>query len=287
MKLALGTVQFGLDYGINNKIGKVSEDEVFKILEHAHKQDITILDTAYNYGESEKVIGKYLKNFPNTFNVISKFPNSSVCKIEDVFEESLSRLNIKRMYGYMFHDFKTFLNDPQIYDIFNKLKAKGKIEKIGFSLYYPEDLKYLFDNKIEFDIVQVPYSVFDQRFENYFKELKKRNVEIYARSVFLQGLVFKNTESLDDKFNSIKPKIEKLQVLSKKTNISISALCLNFAALNNDIDNVVIGIDSLKNLEDNISDLKFIDKIKNIYNELKNLKEDDEFILLPFNWGKK
>ena len=44
MRLVLGTAQFGLDYGITNKKGKVVGQEVVKILEHAAENDINLID---------------------------------------------------------------------------------------------------------------------------------------------------------------------------------------------------------------------------------------------------
>ena len=286
MKLALGTVQFGVDYGINNKTGQVSIDEVFKILDFCRQNDINIIDTSYAYGNSESVIGEYLKkNRNNNFKIITKIPENS-SKVIDIFNESLQRLGIDKIYGYIIHHFDFFKENPKIFRDIQNLKREGKIEKIGFSLYFPKELEYLFERGINFDIVQFPYSIFDRRFEKYFRILKDKSVEIHIRSVFLQGLVFKKTTELDDKFDKIKDKLRILNQISRDINVSISSLCINYTINNVLIDNVIIGVDSCKNLIENVYSLKDLNKIKLIINQLDELKEDDENIILPINWKK-
>jgi aryl-alcohol dehydrogenase-like predicted oxidoreductase len=286
MKLALGTVQFGLDYGINNKEGKVSKGEVFRILEYAYEKGINILDTAYDYGDSEKVLGEVIKENNLKFKIISKLHLGKIKNSKKIVNESLKRLNSNRMYGYMFHNFESFIENPKVLDELKEMKKIGKIEKYGFSLYKPEEAEHLLKKNVEFDIIQVPYSIFDQSFSKLFKEFKKRNIEIYVRSVFLQGLMFKKPDDLKGKFTKIKSKIEKLNELSKNGDIPLSAICINFAVFNENIDKVVIGVDSLENLKENIKALEYKGKVKEIYKELLKLKEEDEDIILPYNWKK-
>ncbi len=286
-KLVLGTVQFGMNYGINNPKGKVPPKEVFDILEIANKNGINTVDTAYDYGESEKIIGKFIKQKKINFKVISKLPPIPPKEIIKVIRASLNRLNIDSFYGYLIHSFQSFLTVPEVYDLLNNFKKKGIIKKIGFSLYYPYELEYLLKNGINFDLIQVPYNVFDQRFAPYFPQLKNRGIKIYIRSVFLQGLVFKQPNKLTKRFAKIQPKIKFLNNLSEKLNIPLSAICLNFVILNPYIDKVVIGIDNKNNLEENIRDLVFVSLVKRVYKEISKLEEKDEHIILPINWNKK
>lgn len=282
--IVLGTAQFGFDYGINNKRGKISKKEVFKILNYAKNNDIDSLDTAASYGQSEEVIGKFIKQRKKSFKIISKITFSGDPKIDVNLEKSLNKLGVKQLEGYLIHDFKFYLKKPEILKTLKKYKTKGLIKKIGFSLYYPKELEYLLTNNIRFDIIQVPYNIFDQRFEPYFSQLKKRHIEIHVRSVFLQGLVFKNLSKLAPRFKKIKLKLEYLNKIARDLDISISALCLNFAFLNTNIDKIIIGVDTLGNLKDNLKALKYRAKVKEIYKNLKILKENDEKIILPFNW---
>jgi aryl-alcohol dehydrogenase-like predicted oxidoreductase len=286
-KLALGTVQFGLDYGINNKTGQIPKKEVFKILDFASSNEIKLLDTAYNYGNSEKVIGEFLKQNRNNFKIISKLPNVKLEEVEIYFQKTLLNLSISSIYGYLLHDFNLFLENPSVLNKLIDLKKSKKIKKLGFSLYYPKDLEYLIKNNIGFDLVQVPFNIFDQRFAKYFPLLKDKKVEIHIRSVFLQGLFFKDPNTLPKKLIKAKSKLKIVQVLAKKLNVSVSSVCLNFALLNSFIDQAIIGVDKLDDLKENLANLKHRKLVKDIYKELEKLHIIDEQIILPVNWNEK
>ena len=283
-KLCLGTVQFGLDYGINNPRGKIPEKEVFEILNYALDNGIEFIDTAYDYGESEKIIGKFIRNNKdsNRLKIISKLPQTN--NVYEILNKTLDNLGIKKIYGYLIHNFNFFLQNPKIWQNFLELKEEGKVEKIGFSLYYPEEY-YKIEN-LKVDILQIPYNIFDQRFDNLLPEFKKKGIEVYIRSVFLQGLVFKKPEELDSKFSKLKEKLLYLNSLSQKINVPLNALFLNFVMINENIDKIVIGVDNLENLKMNIEGIKFQKVIKEYYPKLLELKETDEDIILPPRWQK-
>lgn len=283
-KIALGTVQFGLDYGINNKKGQIPEKEVFEILHEAIKSGINILDTAYAYGNSEQVIGSFLKNYGSTFRIVSKLPECNPEDVITIFESSLERLGVNRLYGYMCHSFQHYMENPEIWDILSELRSEGKIEKIGLSLYYPSELEHIIRTNLKFDIVQVPYNIFDRRFEQYFPTLKQMGAEIFVRSAFLQGLVFKKPSELDSYFSKIRSKIVTLHSLATQLDIPIAALCLNFVVLNEFVDKVVVGVDSTENLKEIVSSSIYCTDVKNVLKELGSLREDDENMILPTNW---
>ena len=184
----------------------------------------------------------------------------------------------------MCHSFQHYRDNPEIWNILKKLKSEGKIEKIGISLYYPSELEYIIENKIDIDIIQVPYNVFDRRFEQHFPVLIKLGIELFVRSVFLQGLVFKEPSELDDYFEKIRGKISNLHSLAAELDIPIAALCLNFAVLNEFIDKVVVGVDSVQNLKDIIASSKYIPHVKDALPQLYCFEEDDENIIAPVNW---
>lgn len=285
MRFVLGTAQFGFDYGINNLDGKIPKKEVFRILKYAWKNKIRILDTAAGYGESEKIIGEFINKYKLHFRIITgEFPQCTAKNLEKGFLISLKNLNQEKVSGYLIHNFDHFLKDEKIWQSLEKLKAEGRIEKIGFSLYYPDQLKLIFKKNIKPDIIQIPYSFFDQRFAEHLPLLKKKSIRIYARSVFLQGLIFKKLASLENKFLKIKDKLIFLQRISQKAGIPLSALAINFACLNEHIDKIVVGVDSLKNLQENLKGLRYKNKVKKIYPQLLSLKEDEEKLILPINW---
>lgn len=283
-KIALGTAQFGMDYGISNKNGQIPENEVFEILNESIRSGIDVLDTAYAYGNSELVIGNFIKKHGNVFKIISKLPECDPRDVENIFESSLERLGVDMLYGYMCHSFQHYIDNPEIWDMLEKLKSEGKIEKIGISLYYPSELERIIEKKIHVDIIQVPYNVFDRRFEEYFPVLKKIGVEIVVRSIFLQGLVFKNPSELDNYFAKIKGKITQLHSLAAELNIPIAVLCLNVAILNEFVDQVVVGVDSVQNLKEIVSSSVYHVDVKKIIPKLYSLREDDENMILPINW---
>lgn len=286
-KVALGTAQFGMNYGINNKRGKIPKKEVFEILTEALKSGIDTLDTAYSYGESEAVIGEYIKKYKKKIKIVSKLPKCNPKEVKNIFHFSVKRLNGSSLYGYMIHSFQNYVENSKIWNIMEQLKSDGKIEKIGFSIYFPNEVEYFLKNNIKIDIIQIPYSIFDQRFAEYLPELKNKDVEIYARSVFLQGLVFKHPDRLNDYFVKIKKKIENLNSLSIKLNIPIASICINFAVLNKFIDKVVVGVDSIENLKEIIRSPNYLNDVENILPMLSGFKVDDEKIILPLNWNKK
>jgi aryl-alcohol dehydrogenase-like predicted oxidoreductase len=284
-KIALGTAQFGMDYGINNKKGKISKGEVFEILNESLQCNIDVLDTAYVYKESESLIGQFIgENKKTGFKVISKLPECDPQEVRGIFDSSVKRLSVDTLYGYMIHNFQHYMQNPEVWRILKELKSEGKIKKIGMSLYFLHELEHILKNRVDIDIIQVPYSIFDQRFERYFSELKNNGVEIHVRSVFLQGLVFKDPSELDGYFAKIKKKIADLNSLSAKLNIPLVALCLDFAILNRFVDRVVVGVDSMDNLKEIISSPNYLTAVENILPKLYHFREDDENMILPINW---
>ena len=286
-RLALGTAQLGLEYGIANRRGKLTREDAFAALESARKKGIDTLDTAYVYGESEAVIGEYFLRFPGNFNIISKLPrldHYDAQTVDNYFSESLSRLKQPRIYGYLVHDSAAIAANVDLWRNMESIKRKKRVDKIGVSIYRPEELEYLLVKRIPFDILQVPYSIFDQRFASYFPELKKRKVETYIRSVFLQGLFFLKEDNAGKDFQPAREAIRNLRKISKDHGIPINALCLCFALLNPFTDKVIIGVDSPEQLNQNINSLGHFDKVKKICGLLKSLELQDEEILLPYKW---
>ncbi len=289
-KIALGTAQFGLQYGIANRIGKIAKKEVFAILEFAHKQGMDTLDTAYSYGESEEIIGEFTSQSNKSFNIISKMPklgNEDASAVDRYCLETLKRLKQTKIYGYLIHNFDDLLTHRDLWDKLESLKEKGLVCKIGISIYRIEELEYLLNNNIHFDILQVPYNIFDQRFENYFSVLRKSNIEMYVRSVFLQGLFFLERNKIIKKFPSAKNMIEKLRRISANYKVPIHSLCLCFVLLHPFVEKIIIGVDSMNQLKQNIDSMEFLDRTKNIYELLKSLKFHNEEVILPYHWKCK
>ena len=287
-KIAIGTVQFGLNYGINNTNGIPSEADIDNLLRFIFDEGIDTLDTAYNYGNSEIRIGRFLQKSGKPFKVISKAPkNSKISTIEKYFLESLERLTIPHLYGFLLHDFIDYENDKRILAPLYELKNNGKVDKVGFSLYHPEQLEMLFNDKVQFDIVQIPYNLADRRFEKYLGELKKRNIEIHVRSVFLQGLFFMNPETIPEKLIPFKSFLILLDEQSKSFNKSIASIALNFVLHNMLIDKVVLGVDNVDQMKKNILDVDTNlseNDLRQIISELEKIRIPEK-LLMPSNWN--
>lgn len=284
-KIGLGTVQFGCDYGIANAKGQTSQAEVFKILKSADKLGVKMLDTSSGYGDSEIVIGEFILKYPCSLDIVSKFSGSGI-DIEEALKGSLKKLKLIKLYGYLIHHFKDFKKTPNLWDVLGQLKKKKLVKKIGFSLYLPEELEFLFKEKIAPDIIQIPYSVFDRRFEPYFEALQELGVEIHTRSTFLQGLVYLDPKTLICNFKKARQPLEKLQQIAEVNHIPVNSLCLNYVLLNPMVDKVIIGVDSLRHFKDNVGQLKFTARVAELKPKLDSLAIEDENILLPYKWRK-
>ena len=296
-KLVLGTAQLGLDYGIANKEGRPPEKEAFKIMKYAIENGILYFDTAHSYGNSEIIIGKFLnlhKNYKNKINIITKMPSLKKEKLNEKninnrFSESLNRLGQKSTYCYMVHDFNDIKNNcDKIAYSFAKLKKDDYIKKIGVSIYDKSQIKLLLKN-FDFDLIQIPINIFDQRLlmDDILVDLKKRGIEIYARSIFLQGLIFLDKNNLPSKFRAAKKYLEKLNDISLKFNLSKEEIALIFVNSICEIDKIVIGVEKIEQLKRNIkmlNNLKNFNKIKTIIN-FKDFIIEDESIIDPRKWA--
>ena len=283
-RLALGTVQFGLDYGINNPAGRITPEQVDDLLSFASNTGVHLLDTAFAYGESERVLGDYSRL--SDFKVVSKLAPSQ--HAETALAESLQRLKCEKLYGYLLHDFSaTRSGDLSSYHAMRKAVESGAVQKGGFSVYYPEDLEMALNEGLEFELVQIPYSVLDRRFDSILGMLKNADVEIHVRSIFLQGLVFLPEEQLSGTLLKALSAIQALMRIAGMHQITIAELCLRAVLSVPEIDQVVIGVNGLDDLKTNV-EICQADEILNddILNELKAVSMDDESVLLPYNWGK-
>jgi len=256
-KIALGTVQFGVDYGINNTDGQIHLGEARKILKLARESGINILDTAYEYGNSEEVLGKIGVDDCQIITKTSSLENGIGQVIND-FYQSLEKLNINKVAGLLIHNFHD-IQHPQFNDLFKQLKdlkRQGIIQKIGFSTYTPNQVDFLLDN-FDFDLVQLPFNVFDNRLVQggQLRNLKECGVEIHARSIFLQGVLL-NFKNLSNYFITWKEQFMQYQTMAKEDGLSLLEYALNFALNTTEIDKVLVGVDNEKQLREIIQSVK-------------------------------
>ncbi len=286
----MGTVQLGLDYGINNQLGKPDLNNSFEILQTAYNSGISFLDTAEAYGDAVDIIGKFHAEKKVEFNIISKFGSiKSETDLNKNISETLTKLNQNSLYAYLFHspsDIKKLQTLPKLVSQLNDLKSGGKIKKIGISIYTNDDFEQAIKNPL-IELIQFPFNVFDNNNKRLeiLKKAKDNGKEVHCRSVFLQGLFYKKPNEIPNKLTPLIPYLEVLNSISKKLNLTITELALNYALSNPYIDKVLIGVDSVNQLNQNISNINFnlTQSDFKLIDENINIKEEE--LLYPYNWN--
>lgn len=248
-KLGLGTVQFGLEYGIRNSYGQTSKKEVKKILYKAKDEGITILDTAHAYGTSESVLGEHDLS---QFNIVTKFTANTSDDLNEQLTDSLKRLNTKSIYAYLSHSVEALINNKQLINTLNELKQKRLVKKIGCSFNHIGEIEMIQRIGFEPDLIQIPFNIFDNRFKEYAIRAKEWNCEVHSRSTFLQGLFFCNTQQLPPFFNPLKKDIDKVQLFGENLANMLLTYCINQSF----IDVVVVGVNNSAQLEQNLKVLR-------------------------------
>jgi len=268
-KMTLGTVQLGMDYGINNTTGKPDMKASHEILGTALQNGITSLDTASAYGDSEIVIGSYLKESKQTPFITTKFLTTSHAGTkEDVIEKeiygcvenSLKRLNINKLDCLMLHrTIDMTQHNKAVRNTLDKLQKDNLVGMAGVSVYNPEDINTMLQDDI-YQAVQISINMFDQRLINtgILKDLKQKGITVFARSVFFQGLFYMNPENMTDEDMKIyvKPYIEKLNSISERYNISKGQLAVSYIRDQEGITSLVLGVDTKEQLQQNIQLMK-------------------------------
>lgn len=255
-KLVLGTVQFGLDYGINNTQGKPSLKTVQEILDFAFANGIQELDTADAYGNSAEVLKEYFHSSQNRFEVMSKFIADPDISFEQAFNESLKRLGLSKLKGYYFHRFSDFVSFNEFSTV-HALKETGHLKSLAVSLYGDDELAKAATHP-EVDLIQLPFNIFDSSKQKVelMKKAKENGKQIYVRSVFLQGLFFMDPARLPAKLAPLSSSLQELQKISQDFGVGMQELCLNFVLGKAYVDKVVIGVDTQEQLNENISLIK-------------------------------
>jgi aryl-alcohol dehydrogenase-like predicted oxidoreductase len=259
MKLALGTVQFGLNYGVANTSGQVSSEIAGAILQHAQQAGIDTLDTAIAYGESESVLGNIgvqpwkvvtkLHAVPDACTDVTQWVKSQV-------QGSLRRMGIDSLHGLLLHRPGQLLEGigAELYAALQSLKADGLAGKVGISVYGAAELD-AFHGRYAFDLVQSPFNILDRSFvdSGWAQRLKNDGVEVHTRSALLQGLLLMPKEKRPAKFERWKDVWSEWDRWLSETGLSPLQACLRFTNTLDCIDRVVVGVDNVAQLEEIIS----------------------------------
>lgn len=283
-RIGVGTVQFGVDYGISNKEGKTSFKEACSILDYAKEVGIRTIDTAPAYGEAEEVLGRYLPA-DGTFDVVTKVSSGADSPLGSV-RNSLKALNKDRLYGVLFHDAKDLLS-PKGHHLWGALVAcrdKGLVEKIGASIYDPEEAELLMD-RYRLDILQIPTNILDQRFirSGVLKKMKDLGVEVHSRSCFLQGLLLMDPSSLSPYFSPALPQLSEIRALCLAFGVSPLEAALGFVFSVEEIDRIIVGVNSLGHLKEIVAGVR---TDLDCFDEMSACALTDPAMINPSKWGK-
>ena len=286
-RIALGTAQFGMDYGINPQNLQVNNSDVSDILDFATNNGINFLDTAPTYGNSEEVLGDV---GVDSFNLITKtrhFAKDSIIQ-NDIFDfisdfnNSLRFLKQKSIYGLLVHSADDLLKpgSEKLFDQMIQLKKKGLLSKVGVSVYSSNQIHEIIQ-RFEVDIIQVPINILDRRLidNGTFEILNIKGIEVHARSIFLQGLLLMDKESLPKKFNKWNSLWDVWYQWLNDNKISALEASIGFAMSLPEISKILVGVNSMSQLKSILNCANF---------QLPELPEsfysDDLELLNPVNW---
>ena len=264
--IILGGAQLGLKYGMLPK--KISIKNIESIIETALKYNINSIDTAYNYGDSEKNIGNLINKYNNSqIRIISKLKvfkkiYSTLNLKKEVIESiqsTLNNLEIKFIDTLLIHEMSNMnINNGFIWKYLISIKNKKIFKNLGVSIQNKKELLIALSIK-DISVIQLPFNIIDNRWDDVINQIiktkKKRNLEIHVRSIFLQGLLlnfnnkawnktkFKNYKFINTWLN------DKTKLFKRK---SVVDLCLSYVKSQDWIDKIIMGVDSKDHLINNI-----------------------------------
>lgn len=295
-RLMLGTVQFGLEYGIANKTGCPSYETVRSIIACAYEAGVNCLDTAANYGASEEVLGRVLDELKlkDKMIVASKVmalpdPPLSAQKAERKMEKSitrsLKRLRLEVLPICLFHKEKNFCYIESLL----KLKEKGLIRHAGVSVMTAEaTADILATGKAE--CIQLPTNVFDHRFRKagIFTQAAESGKALFIRSIYLQGLLLMPEGDILPKLAEVIPVRRRLKLLADQAGMTMADMCVRYVLSINGTTSILVGVDTLEQLRENISLFSSAPLGHDLKIAIENMVPDfPDTILMPTKWSKR
>lgn len=293
MKLALGTVQFGLPYGITNRHGQVPLPEVGRMMQAATTAGIDTLDTASTYGSSEAALGQHDLS---RFRVVTKLaavpdevsgPLAVQAWVFAQVEQSLSRLKVPHVDGLLLHRPQQLLAGVgrDLALAMQRLKADGLVKKIGISIYGPEILEQAL-GVMPCDLIQAPFNLIDRRLASsgWLARLHRHGVEVHVRSVFLQGLLLAGAAELPEHFGPWRPIWQRWEAWKRQSQISSLAGCLAFASSYSEISKIVVGAESVVQLSELLA--AYQSSTSRPTSTWPDLASNDEALIDPSLWKR-
>ena len=256
-RLVLGTVQFGLAYGVSHQGGAVSRSEAADILTFATKSGIRTLDTAAAYGESESVLGELL-DVNASLGIVTKtvpirtdaLATSDITAIDEGFRRSLVRLRRDRVSALLVHDSRDLLasGGDRLWTLLETYRADGLAARIGVSVYDATEIEAVLA-RYPVELMQLPASVFDQRLvlDGTLERLASRGVAVHIRSLLLQGLLLMAPEALPASLAAAVPAMRRWRKACVAESVTPLAAALAFG-MAQPVEGLVIGVHSRMHL---------------------------------------
>lgn len=284
-KLALGTVQFGLPYGVANTLGQPSLDEVRRILASARSAGIDTLDTAVAYGDSQRRLGEC---DVTEWQIVSKLParnenGQGAVWVRSCLQQALADLRVSKIAGLLLHQ-PALLLDPggdEVYAGLCAVKREGLVGKIGVSVYSPAELDALI-SRFELDLVQLPFNVLDRRMlhSGWLNRLSAQGVEVHARSCFLQGLLLVNDDQRPRKFDRWSSIWRRWWDWLHETGNQPLQACLAYSLSFPQITQAVVGVDCERQMREILAA-----SCMQAVSPPDDLFSDDEDLINPSRWN--
>lgn len=252
-ELGLGAAQFGMPYGIANRSERTAHDELVEIIALAGENGIRVLDTAALYGDSERALGAALPS-AHGFRIVTKTPvfsgSDSVADtntLKVTFEQSLSNLRQQKLYALLVHHADDLLKPggDALWKAMDDLRGQGLIEKAGVSVYTGAQIDSILA-RFDPQVVQLPVSIIDQRLveSGHLAKLRRRNIEIHARSVLLQGLLLMNPGERPAYFSQFDSEFSSFNRFLSRYGLTPLEAALSFVSDLEDIDAAIVGVTS-------------------------------------------
>tara|TARA_A100001015_G_C15037614_1_gene737358 strand:- start:633 stop:1502 length:870 start_codon:yes stop_codon:yes gene_type:complete len=283
-KIIIGTAQSDPSYGVNKSKNFL---KLFRIIK---KNNFTI-DTAITYKNSGVFLKKLGKNYENIINKVPfiKKNNNFEKNFKQRLKEIYTHSNSKKIYAILLHDPSILFNLKNrniIFDAITSLKKKKLLKKFGVSVYSVKELNKIL-KVFTPEIIQLPINIINQSFleKNLLKSLKKKKIEIHARSIFLQGILLQNYENLPDYFIKKKPLKKYFEFLNIKK-ISSFKFCIKFINNIKEVDKYVVGFNDVNQLRLFLNCLKEINKFKMNFKAYNNFKSSNPKLIDPRKWKK-
>lgn len=284
-RLALGTAQFGLNYGIANQAGQVLVNDAGTILDCAAAAGLDTLDTAIAYGDSEERLGQV---GVNQWQIVSKLPQLPDWSLDvsawvrGSVMDSLERLKVSSLGGLLLHHPADLLGSrgDALYAAMAELKSLGLVKKIGISIYQPDELDAILEH-MAFDVVQAPFNILDRRLidSGWLGRLHELGVELHVRSVFMQGLLLMPGALRPAKFQRWQTLWDEWERWLSVHELTPLEACLRYALSFNEIRRVIVGVDAPGQLEEIIAASS-----GNLPSVPVDLRSTDVALLNPSNW---